>query len=258
MRIAALILLFSPLLKSAEYDLWVLAGQSNAQGWKGNACRYPSGDADADRAIPLYYVSPGIGASGRWIGLAPQEGRYKRGHFGPEVTFARDLTAAGRRVAVFKFSLGGTSLDRRWKRPGEGGLYDQMVAELRRAITALRHDGQQPRIAGLIWIQGESDAMDPAAASRYQRNLSILLRDFRGRIAGNPHLPVLLGVDEQHPFVTRRPIVALAQRQLAAADPRIRFVSMHGLPKADDSHLTPKGLASHGQRLARAALAFER
>ncbi len=259
MKWFAVILMLLPLAGGAEYELWILAGQSNAQGWKGDACHYPPGGEETDRSVPFYYASPGIGTSGgRWIGLAPQQGRFKRGYFGPEITFARTLADRGRRPAVFKFTLGGTSLDRRWKGPGEGGLYDDMLRELDRARRAFRRNGHTLRVAGFIWIQGESDAVDPGASIRYAANLERLIRHLRAEIAPHSRLPVILGIDEQHPVVVRRPVVLSAQQQLAGRDPAIRFVGMTGLPKADKSHLTPKGLATHGRRLAAAALTLSR
>ena len=249
-----LFLLISP-LEAADYELVVVAGQSNAQGWKGDACRYPKGPPEIDRSIPMYYASPGVGSSGgKWLGLGPQQGLFKRGHFGPEITFARKLVANGRRPAIFKFALGGTQLEDRWKRPGQGGLYDQMVRELDKARREFGKSGHRLVFGGLIWIQGESDAMDAGSAARYQENLTVLLNDFRSKVAGNPRLPVVLGVDEQHKFVVRRPIIVETQKSLANADPKIVFTTMHHLRKADGTHLTPKALAEHGKRLASAYL----
>lgn len=255
MRFLCLLLLLGSLLRGADYDLWVLAGQSNAQGWKGDARHYPDDPAETDPSVPLFYHSPGIGSSGGgWVTLGPQHGIYQDGHFGPEVAFARRLAAAGKHPAIFKFTLGGSSLDRRWKGPGDGGLYDEMVAELARARRALETDGHRVRLAGLVWIQGESDATEPAAAARYAENLERLVKHFRTRVARDPRLPVLLGVDEQHPMVEKRPIIPVTQKQLAERDPTITFVPMLDLPKADKSHLTPKGLVEHGRRLAEAAI----
>lgn len=259
MRRFWLLLILAPLLRAADYEVWFVAGQSNAQGWKGDAEDYPVGDPAIDHSIPLYYNSPGIGSSGgKWIALKAQKGRFERGHFGPEISFARKLAAEGRHPAIFKFSLGSTSLDGSWKRPGAGGLYDDMLAEWRRARQLMLASGDRPRLAGLIWIQGESDAIVPGMAFRYRENLERLIRHFRTKVAGNPKLPVILGVDEQHPMVRRRPIVLAAQKELADGDPQISFVPMRGLPKADSSHLTPQGLVSHGERLARAAEALTR
>ena len=61
--------------------------------------------------------------------LGPQEGRFPKGHFGPEISFARVLKKQDTPLAIFKFTLGATSLAGKWRAPGAGGLYDQMVVE---------------------------------------------------------------------------------------------------------------------------------
>ena len=91
-----------------------------------------------DKDIRFYWVTPGHSSSdGRWTRLKAQGGRFPKGHFGPEVTFARQLKENGFNPAIFKYSLGSTGLARDWRGPGEGGLYDQMVKELRGAIAQL-------------------------------------------------------------------------------------------------------------------------
>jgi hypothetical protein len=83
-------------LQAKEVDLFILCGQSNAQGWKGNAEAYPKDLREVDKSISLFYTSPGIGSSDqKWTSLQPQKGRFPKGHFGLEVTFARGLKKAG-------------------------------------------------------------------------------------------------------------------------------------------------------------------
>lgn len=82
----------------------------------------------------------------------------------------------------------------------------------------------------------------------YEVRLTRLLNDFRDRI-GVPDLVILLGIDEQHPWVKERPEVVSIQKELAQKEQGMVFVSMIGLPKADTSHLTPAGLVDHGERL---------
>ena len=67
-----------------------------------------------------------------------------------------------------------------------------------------------------------------------------------------PALPVVLGMDEQHPGPVARPQVVEAQKAIAKADPHVEWTSMTGLEKADISHLTNAGLLKHGERIAEA------
>ena len=224
---------------SAEIDLYVLAGQSNMYGHCGDASMYPRDTDGLDRKVLLY--------NQEWTAMQPQSGRFPKGHFGPEVTFARELARLGDKVAIFKYSQGSTSLALDWLAPGEGGMYDRMLAELSKANKQLQERGHQPVIRALIWIQGESDAQTAEMASAYKARLARMIDHFR-TFVGNDALPIILGVDEQHPWVKINPQVVEAQ-QLLAEDDGITFTSMIGLEKADSSHLTPRALVMHGKLL---------
>lgn len=230
-------------------DLIIFAGQSNAMGRKGDAAQYPPDTDGLDAQIPFYWVTPQFGfSSDGWQTIQPQPGHFPAGHFGPEITFARELKRRGMNVAVFKFSQGATSLHQNWKRPGDGGLYDQMVGHIHRAKALFEAEGKTVRFAGLIWIQGESDAVEEHAGL-YGKRLKELVEDLRDQVTGTPDLPVVLGLDEEHPWVRKFPQVIAAQEKLASEDPHIARSSMRGLEKADVSHLKPAAVAEHGQRL---------
>ena len=244
-------LVVSFMLKAQEnIDLFIWAGQSNAQGWMGNAEFYPEGDQELDKDILLNWTFYGNESSnGEWVTMQPQQGRFPAGHFGPEVSFARELKKAGCNPAIFKYCLGATGLARDWKAPGDGGIYDHMVKDLDPAIQKLKGKGYKVNIRGFIWIQGESDAGDENAATNYQVNLLQLIDDLRTNVLQSPNLKIILGVDEQHKFVQERPIVVQAQKKIAQKDKNIIYTTLYGLPKADGTHLTPTGLVEHGKRI---------
>lgn len=248
----SLIFILFPLLLSAQesIDLFIWAGQSNAQGYTGDATGYPEDKEYLDKDIRLNYTVFGQGSSnGEWISMQPQKGRYPSGHFGPEVTFARELKKAGLNPAIFKYTLGGTGLARDWKAPGESGIYDSMVAHIGTSIQKLEDEGHTVNVRGFIWIQGESDALDDKTANEYEENLSKLIMHLRTEVVKQDDLTVILGVDEQHYLVVERPIVLEAQKKIAQRDTNIIYTTMHGLPKADKTHLTPSGLVEHGHRI---------
>jgi len=248
-----------------DIDLFICAGQSNMQGWQGNGAYYPEDSDNLDSQIKLYWVYPATktdeaatSSGGQWTTLKPQDGRFPDGHFGPEVTFARKLKQYGLNPAIFKYSDGGTSLGGDWKAPGAGGMYDAMVTELKSAVEVLKRQGHNVVFRGLVWIQGESDGEYAALRDAYEENLKILINDIRKNVTGVSDLPVILGVDEQHLFVTWDPDkIVGAQQRIAESDPKIIFTSMTGLPKADSTHLTPEGLAEHGERLYNNAIEAE-
>jgi len=245
-----LIFFVSRLSFCEDVDLFILAGQSNAQGFQGDAAHYPQDPGGYDKRVRFYWMTPGHSSSGGgWTTMKAQGGRFKSGHFGLEVTFARALKKAGYHPAVFKYSLGSTSLADNWGGPGDGKMYDQMKVELQKAVSRLQRDGHVVKFRGFIWIQGESDAKTPEMALAYKQRLETLLSDLRTNATKEPQLKVILGVDEQHPFVRSNPQVVQAQQELASKEINTVFTSMVGLEKADTTHLTPKGLEEHGKRI---------
>uniref|UniRef100_UPI0032165E5A sialate O-acetylesterase n=1 Tax=uncultured Draconibacterium sp. TaxID=1573823 RepID=UPI0032165E5A len=250
-KLVAIILLLPFLLNAQKnIDLFIWAGQSNAQGWTGNAAYYPTDTASLDQSILLNWTFFGKeDSNGEWITMQAQKGRYPAGHFGPEVSFARELRKAGYNPAIFKYCLGGTGLARDWKAPGKGGIYDSMVKDLKPAIKKLKKQGHKVNIRGFIWIQGESDGVNDEIANAYYSNLETLLHDLRTNVVKDSELQVILGVDEQHSYMKDRPVVVKAQKKIAQEDKNIIYTSMYGLPKADATHLTPNGLVQHGCRI---------
>lgn len=245
---------FGEINSSKTLRLFILAGQSNMVGSTGDAAGYPEDPHGIDATIPFYWVDPAsYNSQEQWTHLQPQRGRFEAGYFGPEIILARRLaehySLAGEPVAIFKYAQGGTSLAVDWKAPGKGGLYDRMVEELHQAVTQLKNSGHEVVYEGFFWVQGESDAREDDSAAAYLYRLQRLIDDLKLKVLRTPELPVVLGVDEQHPYVQQRPEIVLAQQRLAKHDAHIVFTSMIGLEKADQTHLTPAGLIGHGQRL---------
>src|SRR5690606_18548147 len=122
---------------------------------------------------------------------------------GPEVSFARALYQARQRPAIFKFTMPASSLCHDWKTPGEGGLYDALCHAWKTAARSFPKKLGKCRATSLIWIQGESDAETETMALQYESRLRALLAHFR-QFVGNPRLPIVLGVHEEHPWVVEQ------------------------------------------------------
>ena len=244
------ILSFNTKLIAENIDLFIMAGQSNMQGWRSDAAQYPRDPRGLDIQIPFYYEALHYGSTNqKWETLKPQLGHFKSGHFGPEITFARSIFNAGYKPAIFKFSSGGSSIKKDWKAPGQHGLYDDMVKNLKTAIAELEAQGDTVIPRAFIWIQGESDADNDQLAREYYWHLKKLLNHLRNNVIKNPALPVILSLDEQHPHVQQHPQVVEAQKKLAAEDKTITYFSMRGLEKYDVTHLTAKGTIIQGKRI---------
>ena len=241
--------------KKEEIEVFILAGQSNAQGWQGNAAKYPADPQGLDAKIRFWWVFPGNSSSeGKWTTMKAQGGRFPAGHFGPEVSLARKLLKDGhQKVAVFKYCQGATSIANNWKGPGEKGLYDDMAKQLKAAIAILEKEGLDVKVRGFFWVQGESDAQTPQMAVAYHARLKTLVNDLRLKVLKEPKLPCLLGVDEKHEWVQKNPQVIEAQKKLAGELPcAVYCPSLNDLPKADSTHLTPESLVKQGEVLAAA------
>ncbi|MEC3908463.1 sialate O-acetylesterase [Tamlana sp. 2201CG12-4] len=248
----------SSVFSNETIDLFIWAGQSNAQSWTGDANFYPADVDNLDNQVKLHWTFIDNSSSNGWETMQPQTGLFPKGHFGPEVMFGRKLIKAGFNPAIFKYTKGGTSIYADWKKPGKRGYYDDMIINLHAAIHQLESQGYKVLIRGFIWIQGESDADKPKNAKAYYKNLKQIVNHLRNRVLKNKSIPVILGVDEQHPWVVKHPKVVSAHKKIAKNVENVVFTSMIGLPKSDTTHLTPNGLILHGERIFKAYISINR
>jgi hypothetical protein len=240
-----LALLLSGVLPSsgdAQVKVFILAGQSNAVGFTGNANDLPASLREPFEDVLFWYdiggrgvrpsndshVRPREGTS-TWVRLRPQEeygGRVAfdkpnagftglnitTGH-GVELTLGREL--AGKLsddVAILKFAWNGTQLASTsglfdWNVSSQGEYFDSLVAETRTALSRLQSDlGTSGTVAGLFWLQGEADAY-AGTAQLYEQNLQALVDSVRDEWGEN--LPVVIaqshkgGINWKHPVVPR-------------------------------------------------------
>lgn len=194
------VILLSGCGRSDTIPVFILAGQSNM-----------SGDG---RVIDLYYqdINPdtrlvstqpdvkiwwsdfyGSVTKHQWQDYRP--GMLSPNQFGPEITFGRKLAdISGKKVYLIKVAAGGTSLKRDWLPDGGGimPMYDIYKEEIARGMQALIDEGLNPKIQGLVWHQGETDAMTLDQAEEYEHNLKEFIANTR-EIVKDPLLPVFIG-----------------------------------------------------------------
>jgi hypothetical protein len=106
---------------------------------------------------------------------------------GPGLAFAETIAAAQSttRIALIPCALGGSNITQ-WRKGRR--LYDETV---RRAKLALQQGPKgKTRMAGALWLQGESDTKTPEKIQAYPEALGQLIDDLRADI-GVPDLPFI-------------------------------------------------------------------
>ncbi len=175
--------------------LWVflLAGQSNMVGLGYNG-QLTGADANPVDGVWIYYngsIHPNANAL-QWKQLAPGFGATED-RFGPELAFGQRMHELWptRSIAVIKVAEGGTALHDRWA-AGTGDLYLLLLSEIQAQLAALQQDWR-PQIAGLVWMQGESDAIQESTANAYLNHLAAFMTSVRSSL-GVAVLPTTAGL----------------------------------------------------------------
>ena len=231
------------------------------------------GNTDAD--------GKNVDGRGKWSKLKPGHGvgfksdgieNQYSGRFGVELSFAKALQEKypDRRIAIIKYSRGGTSIAEDaaggfgcWEpdfNQGNGiNQYDHFLATVRNAFadTDIDDDGSADRLipAGILWMQGESDAhYTPQIASRYQVNLRRLMDLIRASFRSDD-LPVVIGQisysKKDPPSWKHGEIVRKAQADYVASDKHAALVlSTDGYGYSDPWHYDTAGYIDLGQQFA--------
>jgi hypothetical protein len=283
-----LALLLQGLAFAETRDLILVAGQSNAVGFDAYAEELPADPKDAAtmfwwrvgdpppdefdgtsaRQWTILQFQPRTPAKPAVDGkkLARQYGNFNlktKGGFGPEIGMVRTLaTKETRPLAVIKTAFSGTSVAGDWNvgLPDKADpCYRAMIDEAKAAIASASGQGLTLRPRAFVWVQGESDA-NAKDAPAYAANLSAMLQRLRADLNA-PDLILLLGVNTRfgngkNAFM---PKVIAAQKEVAAALPRARYVDTAGAETLPPSHthFTAVGTLEIGRRYAEALLAAE-
>lgn len=240
----------------ARFPVFLLMGQSNMAGWSAID---PSDLAQAGDLSPVPRVLALGGQctlksrrrSGwtRWRPAAhPLHLNQKSAGFGLALPFASRLLERqpGLTIGLIPCAWGGAGIDRLG--PGTP-LYDNAISRAR--IAALRGT-----LAGVLWHQGETDALDDSLAPSHAGKLATLIARLRSDLA-TPELPFLIGDlgtfgDEKRDpaAVARRDVVRAGLRRVAAETDHAAFVESDGLAGVDAVHFSRAALIEFGRRYA--------
>lgn len=289
----SLCLWMSAPVEAGTWRLYFLGGQSNMDGY-GKVEELPAELLAPQEDVWIFHGNPApdgdlTGGQGLWSRLRPGHGRgfssdgtsnrYSDA-FGVELSLAARLKQfyPGEKIALIKYSRGGTSIDvaaaghfgcwdpdfEAGQGPGRGvNQWDHFLATLRAALAVrdIDQDGVEDSLvpAGIVWMQGESDAAWGAeVAGRYQHHLKRLMDLMRAAFRVDD-LPVAVGLisdsgqDEDGKVWDHGMIVRAAQQAWAAADSRAVLVSStDSYHYSDKWHYDSFGYLDLGERFAEA------
>ena len=233
-------------------DVYIAAGQSNMSGYSGNLIGATPPVAQVHR----------FHNDGRWTQAQEpmDDGTAQLDAISREfplhsltLPFARALyEATGIPVAIVPTSLGGTNLYAQWQRNAivpawRATLYGSMIHRARVATG-----GAAP--AGLLWFQGESDALAARTTVQYAADLEQFIDNVRTDLGVADLLAVVaqLGTFSAANLELWLPVQE-AQRQVAHNDARVALVTTVDAPRSDGIHFNVAGYQTIGGRFAAAA-----
>jgi hypothetical protein len=249
--LSALILLLAAAqtMSAAEVKVFLLGGQSNALG-RAPASGLPI--ALQNPQADVLYFSGKDGTVGTTLTTLRPDGK-NNGEFGPEVTFGRAIADASptTQFAIIKYAAGGTHLYGHWAPDtgsGPGLHYDNFQQTVTAGLAALQAAGHTTEIVGMVWHQGESDALSSTQYANYEANLTAFIGDVRSRYGAT--LPFLIGeIRLEHALNgIEFQVVADAQITVAGADPNTVFVPASDLTFSDRFHFNAPGQITLGTR----------
>lgn len=279
--------------ETKTYKLYFLGGQSNMVGYGYVEQLSLELGQGVDRVMIFRgrsaFDGERKGGAGVWAPLTPgfgigfeTDGRTitLSDRFGPELSFGATLSSAlpDSRIAIVKYAFGGSGLASgvglgSWHPTDKNGhrinQFDHAVRTLRNALSDrdIDGDGIRDRLipAGIIWMQGESDANhDLATAAAYKKNLAHLAESLRTALK-DENLPIVIGkitdsgMADDGSVMDYIEVVQSGQASFATTDRCADLVTVtDGLNYRDDAwHYDTEGFIRLGEAFANSVLRLE-
>lgn len=276
------------------YQVYYLGGQSNMDGL-GLVSELPPDLNKVQDQVRIFHGSPAaddgaVGGRGLWTALRPGHGFWFSSDgvsnkysdlFGPELSFGQRLAELqpDRNIALIKYSRAATSIDPDasggfgcWEvgySQGNGvNQFDHFLNTVNTAMAVEDIDGDGVKEtlvpAGIIWMQGESDAdYSREIAERYLSNLTDLMTAIRGAFK-QPDLPVVIGqiTDSSQDIEGKNwengLIVRAAQKTFTDQDQNASLVTItDSLGYIDQAHYDSDGNIKLGRHFADAVFELQ-
>ena len=182
-------------------DVYLIAGQSNATG-QGYMANLPDGITPNPKVLLFHSGKPHLDSGtepNTWMPL--HQASESPDRFGPELGFGNRLMELkpDRPIALIKHAHSGSNLYQDWE-PGKdaadvdhyGPQYKTFVETVQLGLKALRNQGYEPTLRGMLWQQGESDAKKEETAGDYGKNLARFITRVREQFQV-PDMPFIYG-----------------------------------------------------------------
>ena len=225
--------------------IFLLGGQSNMAGQlKEYWVELNSPYKDPFPAVPRWHNK-----AHKWIPLAPTH------RFGPEVAFGHSIMQAmpDQQIRLIKYAINGTALYNDWK-PNEGPQYNGFMQAAQSALANLEAQQIPYEIAGMLWLQGESDANEQMGAA-YEANLAAFIQKMRSEFK-TPEMPFIIArVRNFYGKGEQAHMVRSAQQKLAQKMPMVAYFDTDDLnPLVNGGHYGMPGTIEIGKRFTAAYL----
>jgi hypothetical protein len=235
----------------AEIKVFLMAGQSNMVGaGYTSQLKSPYNATQPDVKIWKY--------TGSWISLSPSFGDETdpplSGRFGPEISFGYtiDHLFPDDDIYLVKYAVNGTTLSYDWDPMRTDGLYNTLKTRAKAALANLTSAGKAYTIAGMLWMQGETDAKDLGSANAYQANLEEFITKVRADFSASDMKFVIGRISP--PWATYTGKVRTAQQAVAAKMTNVSWFNTDDLPIMDPNepnyHYNSAGQIELGIRFA--------
>ncbi|MEM6450099.1 MAG: DUF4347 domain-containing protein [Cyanobacteria bacterium P01_D01_bin.105] len=238
--------------------VYLLGGQSNMAGETSDAS-FLSGTPQAN---PLPDVQIWNGGFGSFTALRPgfNNNFGIGGGFGAELGFGHALEAArdsgtfeSEEIYLIKYAIGATNLAEDWNVNLTGNIYGEFTQWADAALAKLTSDGIGYDIEGMLWMQGENDAISASSAAAYETNLNNLIANVRSRYSANLDFVIGRLHEELTPFFyTELDTVRQAQVNVANDDPQNYWINTDDLivNPIDGVHFDSSGHLALGELFA--------
>jgi hypothetical protein len=269
----------------AATRVFLMAGQSNMAGLGGytgylnyapwNSYNGQTWGADAPcpapynqpyNAVKFWSYGPEVSPGDHWTSASVGTGwiDLQNGYgssneiwgpsFGPELSFGRRLKEIypNDNIYFVKYAINSTSLAGQWN-PNGGSCYSMFSQRVNSALANLTIAGQNPTIAGMIWMQGEDDSTNINLANAYHNNLASFVSEVRSDFDA-PSMKFVAGRITWMPeiFGSHAGVAAVrnAQETISGYIPNSSWIDTDDLELACYEHYGTQGQIDLGIRFA--------